>query len=160
MLIEKDKKQLLLRFTNYKRFDFVSEHSRIISDKGCTWMLKTGKQIPDDRLNELFGKPNTMILKAPKKVGGKYYIAFVEQAYNGQPAVGMNYPSYYDELVEDNSMWAVDSLQGTWFCLTRVEELSADKVSHLRLVSNQRQVDEVLNSTMSAVVYVYSDCDI
>lgn len=34
---------LLLRYSSYKKYDFIREHNSIIKNKGSVWMLKVGK---------------------------------------------------------------------------------------------------------------------
>lgn len=160
MIITQKKKMLLLRFSNYKHFDFVSEHKKVLSENGYVWMLKIGKRIPDKRLTEVFNEPSALILKAPKDAGGKYYVAVVERTVNSSPTDGMVYPAYYNELIDDENMWIADSLDGTWFCIVSMEQLPDEMVSHLRLSSNDKAVEDVLSKTRSATVYVYSEDDI
>ncbi len=160
MIIEKDKKIMLLRFSDYKYYDFIAEHLKIISETGHVWAIKVGKSIPTTRLNELFREPNYLILRGPKHKGGKYYVANVIEAFNGLPRNDMKYPDYYEKLMKDINMWLVSSMEGTWFCLTEIIELPVDVIPFFRLTSNNKLVEEVLNSTRSSIVYVSSERDI
>ena len=157
MRIEKGRKLLLIRFSNYRQFNFIQEHKSIIETNGSVWILKAGKQIPQTKLEELFSEPAPLIMKAPKETGGQYYVALVKGAFNGLPRTDMKYPEYYSRMIDDENMWLLDSLMGSWFCAEQIAELSSDTVKHLYLLSNNKPVTDVLGRTRTATLYISTE---
>ena len=154
MIIKTTDRVLLLRFTNYRHYDFINEHIAVIKSLGSVWMLKAGKEIPETRIRGEISSLGAIILKAPKSSGGQYYIAEVETAYNGVVKQGMAYPLYYNDIIDDENFWQMDSLKGTWIKITSLKMLGDIAVNKLALSSNGKNVSDVLNSTRSSVVYV------
>ena len=159
-MIEAKKKCLLLRFGNYREYDFINEHKEVIRKYGYVWMLKVGKCIPQSRLDEVFDENRALLLKAPKSIGGKYYHAEVDDYYRGEPRMDMPYPPYYSKMLSDEVWWNVDSLYGTWLRITAISELGKENIEHLYLFSNKKPVESVLSSTRTSTLYVYSDLSI
>lgn len=154
-MITANEKRLLLRFSDYKSHSFIDEHQNLINEIGEVWMLKMGRRIPNDRLAELFSNGGQLLLKASKHSGGRYYCASVIAARNGTPTAAMIYPQYYSEMLKDENLFCNRSLEGTWFCVENISELPLSIVEKLRLVSNDKMVEDVLGQTRSSVVYVY-----
>ena len=155
MLKETGKRMLLLRFSNYKHFDFVGCHKELIQIHGFTWMMKVGKQLPQSSVCPVLKDGGCLILKAPKASGGDLFTATIQEFYNGAPPKDMIYPRYYQEMKEDEDLWMLDSsLTGSWFKITDLKKLSDDDAAKLRLISNGKQAVAVLNSTRTSVMYV------
>lgn len=158
MRIRAEEKMLLMRFANYKKHSFVDEHNSIVADDGSAWMLKLGRRVPTEKLDELFkADESLLLLKAPKDSGGGYYSTKVLQAFNGSPQKNMRYPKYYDEIMKDEELPVIPSLEGTWFRITKITALPDETVSSLKVCSNKKPVVDVLASTRSSTVYVYSE---
>lgn len=154
MKIKAGEKLLVLRFNNYKDYDFIEEHKRIIGTDGIVWILKLGKPVPDKTLNNILLGSAGLILKAPKSLGGKYYYCQMLDAQNMKPKDGMNYPAYYKELLED-MFW--HSMDGTWIKVNEFIELNEEVISGLKLVSNDHRLDDVLSMTRTTMLYAYSE---
>lgn len=157
MNIQKDTSFLLIRFNNYKMVDFIAEHQSIIKKDGFVWMMKGGKQQDQSKISKLIDNKGYLILRAPKKAGGDYYIAHILESYNGSPTTEMNYPTYYNDMVEDESLWSFDSLVGTWFRVDFIKRIPKDQIKHIKLVSNGKMAEEVLNASMTSTMYVKND---
>ncbi len=123
-------------------------------------MLKIGKMIPESKLSELYHDGGYLILRSPKSDGGKYYLLTIKSAFNGATNGQMLFPEYYKEMLEDDNVWLMDDMTGTWFEVSRIKELSKEYSSHLTLVSNGKKVEDVLNSTRSSMIYVVSDIEL
>lgn len=153
MKADEKKKILVLRFSDYKKYDFIQEHRNIIEREGATWFLKLGKPVPQKTLEEILAGSKGLILKAPKVQGGKYFYCKMLDAQNTKPNSVMVYPDYYHELMED-MFWF--SFEGTWIKVDGFRELKDDEISKLRLVSNDRLLSEVLQQTRTTMLYAYS----
>ena len=147
------KKMLVLRFSNYKKYDFLQEHKNVINRDGATWFLKLGKPVPQKSLEEILAGSKSLILKSPKVQGDKYYYCKMLDARNTKPDSTMAYPDYYHELMDD-MFWF--SFEGTWIKVNGFQELKDDEISKLRLVSNNRLLSEVLQQTRTTMLYAYS----
>ena len=151
----REEKILLLRYNRYKRSNFIEAHQRIINEKGFAWMLKIGKRLPAISLQSILDGSKTVILKAPKGDGGQFYKLDLLDFHNGDALSDFCYPEYYKEMVEDEDVWMLDSLAGTWLKVKNIIQLSDADINKLRLVSNDKLAKDVLNRTRSAVLYVY-----
>ena len=160
MGIAKNQKMLLLRYNEYRKYDFIKEHSAILRQNGYVWLLKVGKSLPDKSVDSIMKCGGWIVFRGPKARGGRLYIAHCREYFNGLPDGNMKYPRYYEEMIEDEDTWFVDDLYGTWFCIDYLEERTLDISSHLFLLSNQKSVIDVLNATRSSVMYVFCDIDI
>ncbi len=155
MLIEKGKRMLLLRFSNYKKYDFIECHKDLIEKNGFVWMIKMGKPLPKPNLDSVVNDGGTLILKAPKSCGGNLYIAKILECYNGIPSEEMTFPAYYHVMEKDDNIWMLGySLDGSWFKITDLSILSNEDASRIRLISNGKLAVDVLDSTRTSVMYV------
>ena len=159
MQIKANQKMLLLRYSNYKKYNFIDEHRKILAEEGTVWMLKIGKNIPEYKLKEIYAEGGLLILRSPKADGSKYYAIEVTSCFNGEPDFEMIFPEYYETMLDDEDMWTMDSLQGTWFKVTSIKELPEEVSSHFSLLSNGKMIEDVLNSTRSSMIYIKSDID-
>lgn len=151
----KKEKILLLRYNRYKMSDFIEAHRHIIDKNGFVWMLKIGKRLPALSLQSILDGSKTIILKAPKGDGGQFYKLDLLDYHNGDALNDFCYPEYYEEMVEDEEVWMLDSLSGTWLKVKNIVQLSDADINKLRLISNDKLANDVLNCTRSAVLYVY-----
>ena len=126
----------------------------MIQQHGNVWMLKTGKMIPDQKMASIILNNGFLALRAPKADGSKYYFASVIDAFNGPCKKDMIYPLYYEEMLNDEDMWAVDSLEGSWFKINKILEIQPQLVGNFYLVSNGKRVEDVLSSSRTSVTYV------
>lgn len=157
MVIRKADKILVLRFKNYKRFDFISEHEKVAEKEGRVWLFKLGANVPAQKLQEILADSRGLILKSPKASGGKYYYCKMIDAVNTSPNSEMVYPEYYKFLMKD-MFWL--SLNGTWICVNSFHEIKPAFASKLRLISNDRPLDEVIAQTRTTMLYVYASEDL
>ena len=148
------KEIIVIRFLKVNKYDFVAEHSTIINKEKTVWMLKTGKYIPAIVLDEVLRNGGKVILKAPKAIGGKYYLTHFHEYKHGMPEKGMNYPKYYNCLPKDYEKPVLD---GTWLRIDQIYELKDEEVHKLRLCSSSKRLEDVVSQTRTTVMYVYVD---
>ena len=156
MRIEASKKMLVVRYNTYNNYDFIQEHTKLIDKNGYVWIYKVGKEIPNSSLKEVFNESKKIIFKAPKKDGGSYYLASLQEYNNGMPPTDGNYPSYYLEMKD---IELLSGLNGTWFKITQIVLLSPKDIELLYLCRNNKSLDEIVNSTRTSILYVYSAKD-
>lgn len=155
--IQAKKKILVLRYSQFRNYDFLSEHKSIIDRLGYVWMLKLGKTVPEYRMKEILAETQAIILKAPKSQGGNYLIAVFDDFYNGKAPKELLFPNYYNEMVDTSYEY---SLEGTWIKTISVREMTNEEVKKIFLVSNDKNIEDVMKSTRSALLYAYSTEDI
>lgn len=155
-VINQEEKALLIRFKNFKNKDFVYEHNQKLDQNGRVWMVKLGRHVVEEKLKQVLSESGILILKAPKSIGGKYYCTYIYDYYYGLPNKNFNFPSYYDELLSERLYWTDNSLNGTWIHIGKIVELRNSDAQQLYLISNHKKVTDVLNHTMSSVLYVQS----
>lgn len=160
MNIKKNQHGMLVRYNNYKYYSFIDEVKMIINEKGFCWFFKVGKVIPCKKVQDIVRSGGFIVLKAPKSEDDKYFFAHATDSYTGLPRKDMPYPSYYTAMINDDSMWMIESLEGTWIKIDYVGELTHDNINHLFLLSNNKPLDVVVHSTRSATMYLYSDIDL
>lgn len=145
---------LLLRYSSYKKYDFIREHKNIIHKKGSVWMLKVGKCVPENKLQKMYENGGVIYLRSPKNEGEKFYKATIKAYYLGEPKRNMIFPQYYNEMLNDEDLWLVDSLRGTWFEVVEIKEIAQAQAERLKLVSNGKRAVDVLSCTRSSMLYV------
>ena len=145
---------LLLRYSSYKKYDFIREHINIIENKGSVWMLKVGKNVPEKKLQKMYENGGTLYLRSPKIEGEKIYKATIKAYHLGEPKRNMIFPNYYDEMLNDEALWLIDSLSGTWFEVVAIKEISQAQAERLKLASNGKRAVDVLSCTRSSMLYV------
>lgn len=151
---------LIMRVNDYKGYHFVNEHDRLIKDAGYVWMLKAGKKIPESRMEAVLRDGGHIIFRGSKASGGKYHYARAEEVRYGVSDDSMMFPEYYRMMVSDPSLWAFDSLDGTWLKLTLLQEIKPEVVQRIKLISNGKSVDEAMRSSMTSFLYASSTQDL
>ena len=146
---------LLLRYSSYKKHDFISEHRSVIEKHGSVWMLKVGKKIPENKLQKMYQNGGVLYLRSPKNEGEQFYKAKIKAFYSGEPKSNMLFPKYYDEMLNDEDLWMVDTLSGTWFEVVEIKAISQAQAERLKLVSNGKRAVDVLSCTRSSMLYVH-----
>lgn len=149
MVIEQGKSMLLFRFSNYKSTDFIKEHLQILNKDGFVWMLKLGRRSNIRKIEQIIADGGYMVLKAPKSVGGQYYIAKLYEVTETAPAVG--YPQYYSDFIYDQYG------DEQWFKLGDIHEMPMESVDSLVLEKNRNKVDIVISQTRTSVMFITVD---
>lgn len=150
---------LLLRFSNYKKYDFIEEHMKLIKNEGYVWLMKAGRRLPQDKIAELYRNGGTLILRGSKSAGAKFYKLTVEEYMDGRITKDFSYPEYYEEMITDDSFWFMESLTGSWFKIISIVEMNDEEKQQLVLVSNGKKAEDVLNKSMSSILYVKYDIE-
>lgn len=138
-----NKDAVVLRVNYYKGYDFVEEHNRVLIN-GKVWVLKLGKVIPEWRLKKLMEESVWIFFRTDKKHGSRFYISKFVDYHVGKPKDKMNYPDYYDEMIEALSYTMDVSDSGTWLQVEKLSEMSSEQVSSLVMNNSNEKVRELL----------------
>lgn len=143
----------------FQKYDFVTEHKKIIDENNYVWMLKLGKKISIKKLDEVLNSDGGIVLKFDEKHGGAFYYCHICDYVVGKPTAEMIYPTYYSEMIDDykskNYYFEDYSLEGTWFKMDSFVELKRSDVEKLHLVLNDKSVLKVLGETRTTVMYIF-----
>ena len=155
MVVQAGKAALLLRYSDYRNTEFIQEHNKIVSKQGYVWLLKAGRRLVENKLAKVKKESSLIILKAPKGKGGDYYYAeILDYRYGRQINEGES-PEYYKNLPGDEKLWQIESLDGTWIKIGQINPICKELMDKFVLLSNEKSVVDVINSTMSAVLYIW-----
>ncbi len=159
MIIEAGHRILVLRFNNYKEWNFIEEHRKLLKKHNYVWILKAGKPINISTMKNIIDEGGHLILKEPKNDGGRFYYMHILEFNNGMPQKEYIYPEYYKNMLENEECYILESLEGTWLKIDVVCEIN-HQVEHLKLISNGKRLDETLLKTRSSLLYVNTAEDI
>lgn len=160
MFMKANKKMMVLRVNQYKSYDVINEHNKILAEKGYVWILKMGKPIPEKAIKGVIDESGILILKMPKSNGGDFYYAKLIECHNGDPEIDYIYPSYYNEMVETPNYDHDYSLCGSWLKISEIKELPLEAVKRLVLINTGNSLIDVVNSTRTSFMYVRCEEDI
>lgn len=157
MIIKKDERLLVLRIGEYKKYSFIDEHANVIRKHGFVWMLKLGKAIPNGALDNTIGINSVVLLREPKRVGGKLFLCKCTEYRNGEVLPNYLFPTYYEEMFSEY-YWLSSS--GTWLCLTSIIPLDEEYYDTLVMAQSGKPLIQVLNETRTSMMYVKNTIDI
>lgn len=155
MKLDKDKTMLVLRVNDFQSIHFIEAHQDLINRHGTVWMLKAGRSLASKSLSTIKNEGNYLILKEPKKAGGRYYFCHILDVYEGPAKKDMVYPSYYQQLDSVNI-----SLRGTWLLIEGIIPINEDVLDYIVLVKGGKRMTEIVNSTRSPILFVKSLIDL
>ena len=147
---------LLLRYSNYRRYNFLNEHKAIIDQKGYVWMMKIGKKVSLDKINKIMRSGGFIILKSPISDGSKYYIGRFNDYSEKTPNDNGHMPQYYSIIMNDIDYYDAQTQFFKVSCIAPLKEYYANA---LVLEKSKRKVVEVVNETRTAVMYVENEID-
>ena len=97
MIVKKETPHLFIRLNNYENFNYIEEHKKCLEEKGYVWMLKIGKTINKNYINEVIKSGGGLIIKSSKKEGNQFYFCSI-LSIEPNDDKKLFYPKYYDEL--------------------------------------------------------------
>ena len=147
-----EKRMMVIRYTPFKKFDFIEEHAKLIAQQQSVWMLKIGRKIPETAITKIIDEGGNVVLKAPKSAGGDFYLAHCCASHQGRRLKNMVFPEYYLFIDGDFDR---DPLDGTWLKIDRLESLSEHYSDRLYLCSNGKKLNDIISTTRTSVLYVY-----
>lgn len=148
-MLKNNEKLMVIRYKNYKNYNFFDEHKAVICKNGYVWMLKLGKNIPVISLTNLIESEGHIVLKAPKAEGGMYYLCHIIGYMYGNTLPAES-PAYYKELENDYNI----EFDGTWLKIDQLEPLENDVAKKLYLSKNGHPLVEIIVKTRTTTFYV------
>lgn len=127
----------------------ISEHYRVLEDRGRALIGKVGKALGDKFIDELnrqiaSGAETHLFLTTKDGWGGAAYTTY----QCGLEAVHKALPPGKRDLVPDYYASEYDSI-GSWFEVTSMYELSRDQMNSIEVVSSGRSIMSVIKSMAS-----------
>lgn len=156
MHIKSNSNLLLFRYSDYRNYDFITEHREIIDRYGAVWMMKIGRKSNPAKVQAVIEDGGFLILRAPKSKQGKYYIAHFESVMDEVPKETHLMPDYYARLKAD-ALSDISSAQ--YFYIRSIEPLPSHLVSDIVLQKTSEYVEDVIVKTRTAVMFVTNTHD-
>ena len=151
MRYEKNTTMLVLRVNDYGSINFIEEHRKECSKTGSVWMLKIGRALAEKSINRVMESGGCLLLKEPKKDGGKYYFCKISDIQQGKAKEEYNYPDYYSQFNPYGM-----PLDGTWLKISGIVPLAETILPQFELVKGGKKMTEIVNSTRSPILFVQS----
>lgn len=157
MIIIPNTKILFFRFSNYKNYDFIQEHKKILKENGYVWMLKAGKRSSIDKIRRVQQDGGWMVLRSPKSNGSVSYIANFSDITEDDPKDEC-IPAYYIKLLDDENL-DLNCVNSThqWFRLKSIESLDQSISDNLVLDTSGKRLVDTIGTTRTAVMFVHND---
>ena len=156
-MIKKNDQVLVLRYISYEDYDFIKEHQTIIDKTDSVWLFKFGKQVSRVSAEKVINNGGHLLLRQPKKDGGKLYYSKILGFMNGKFTKDMSFPDYYFKAkLGERVGW----LEGSWFKINQMKEVPEEFYNHFKMIKNDKLINDVLNETRTSVLLAYSDKDI
>lgn len=128
-IIKNGTHHIFLRLNDFRGNNYIEEHRNVIGKYGYTWLLKMGKTINKEYLENIIEEKGGVILKSSAKRGNKFYYASLESTDISKDDK-LIYPEYYEEYFnyEHYSLEKVIT-EGHWFKINDMIELSDENVN-------------------------------
>ena len=161
MIICANTNMMLFRFSNYKDHNFIDEHKSVLRTKEHVWMLKLGKKANPQIIKKIRQDGGWIILRTPKVDGSKCYLAHFTTTRETPPE-DKCFPTYYQELLDDQNIRFVymEHSAQQWFRLTSIQLLDHQSVSSLITSKTSKNVEDLIKTTRTAVMYVKNSAPI
>ena len=151
MRLEKNISVIVLRVNDYKNHLFIEEHKRIIERNSYVWMLKIGRPLAEKSINTVLSDGGNLILKEPKKDGGKYYFCKIDTVEQGPVKADYVYPEYYNDF----DPYEIP-LRGTWIKIRGIVQIDDSELEYFELIKGRKKMTDIVNSTRSPILFVQS----
>lgn len=149
-------KHILIRYSNYKKYDFIEEHLKIIGEYGYTWLMKSGRKINPQFIANVKAGKGGLILKSPIKAGNSFYYCELVRSLADNIDY---YPEYYVEFMKENGISNVAEA-GTWFKIKSIQKLDDQYIDDFLLLKNQKKIKDVISKTRTAVMFIENQQEI
>lgn len=156
-MIKKETKMLLFRYSNYRKFNFINEHARIIQKFGYVWMMKLGKKTSIEKIKSIIKNGGYIVFKAPVADGSVFYIGRFIDFSEELPDDEIHMPKYYTEIVEDINFRDIPT---QFFKIVSLKLLDEKYASILCLEKNKKKVIDVITETRTAVMFIENEKEI
>lgn len=151
MTIEKGKKMLLVRYSDFLRNNCIDDHIEMIKTRGYCWFGKIGKQKPSQRFCNIVLKESKpmIILHSAKKA----FLCDVTEITFDKPSDNA-YPHYYKEVLFDKG-----NEPSAYFKITSCKEINKSVLANFVVSSSRNNLPSSLHSSMNSIFMVECDKD-
>lgn len=148
VIFEKNSEAVVIRVNDFRGHSFVEEHQHIIEQDGYVWMLKIGRKISGVSI-QILDKYGQLIIKEPKKNGGKFYACHVLDVKQGRIDEMKHSPEYYTDLEAEGI-----ELNGTWMKVDTLIQIGDSATDNIVLTKSKIKMIDICNCTRSPVLDV------
>mgnify|MGYP000911594202 CR=1 FL=1 len=150
MKLKKGTKGLFLKISDYKNYNYAKEHFECYEKNKFVWMLKMGRIINKDTINELIKNDGVLIIKSTVKNGNQFYLCKIEKYDLDENFI---YPQYYNELFK-NEYYDLEDLKrnNTWIKINYMKPIDMTIVDKFITSSSKRPLRE---GCMYRVSHIY-----
>ena len=153
-IIKKGTPHIFLRLNDFNNNDYIQEHRKVIDKYGYTWLLKMGKTINKEYLNDIIRQNGGLILKSSAKRGNKFYYAEVISIdiSNEEEII---YPEYYNEYF-DYENYTIEQVKkdGYWFKITGIVDVDDEFIDNFIINNGGKPMFECALETRVVHMYI------
>lgn len=152
MTINKGKKLLLVRYSDYLYNNCIADHIDVIRENGYCWFAKVGKQKPSQKYcNIVLKDEKPMIFLHSAK---KAFICNVSDIIFEKPKDCV-FPNYYNEVLFEKGNEPI-----AYFKITSCEEINKSILSNFIVSSSRNNLLNSLHSSMNSFFLVECKKDV
>lgn len=155
MKIKRETPVLFVRISDYKKYNYVEEHKKVLDKNGYVWLLKIGKKSNENFVKKVLENGGGLIIKSTAKHGHNfYYCTFTTNKVDDS----LLYPDYYNEIFDDE-YYDLEELKKScsWFKIEKMVPLSEEQVKKFVVIKTRRNLLEC--GTMFRVNQMYLEAD-
>lgn len=157
MIIPPNTSMILLRYNDYAKTSFITEHKKVLDKSDYVWLMRLGKRTNPEKLNRVTEAGGYMVLKSPKKSGEHYYLAHYIDVVAELPDDSVHMPAYYSRLIDEGYLYDTGVQV---FKVDYVVEMPIKQASCLKLQLNGKPISEVIKQTRTAVMFIENSKEI
>ncbi len=153
MIIKKDTPCVFIRIPNFNRnTDIIKEHIEVLKNHKSVFLMKMGRGIRADFLDDIISKKGYLILKNASKYGNKFYLCNLENIRKDEKYV---YPDYYNDIFEGMGI-TLDTAKkdSLWLKIISMKEVDGSIVDNFKTLKNHKSIYEcALNLFQVSIMY-------
>ena len=149
MIIKKDDKLLVVRYSNVYGEDVMLNHKKTLEKYGYCYFGKFGAKPSQKHYNEIMQSEHPRLLLISKD---EAFICDLEDIIFEKPKEGC--PKYYDEKIFKKGLEL-----STYFKIKSIYELGRKNVGRFTVVSSLSNLSESLKRSMTSMMLVQSEVD-
>lgn len=157
MKLNDNQQFLFLRMSNFENYDFIEEHKKIIEEKGYVWILKTGRKIDRNFLNDLIKENSGLIIKKPSRTDDRLFFCKLESIDYDNSNIFPEY--YYDFLTYQGfKITDINRNNSCWFKISEITLISDKEAEKLVVLKNNNSLkNAAVNSRTPYIFCKYNE---
>lgn len=151
MIIKKNTPCMFIRVPDYKNYNAIDEHIKILKTNEYVNMIKLGRYPNADIINKITEKSGVIILKTTPKNGNRLFICIVDLK-NGKNNI--NIPQYYEELFEEENYSMSELLKNYfWIKILNIYEVDKSVLDKFETYSTKKKLTDAIFNSRAPQVY-------